>query len=214
MALALGTENKKQVYTVVALFAVIVAVGGYELYGSFAGPSPTPTPIPVAPRPASARGAAPARSSTAAPGEAAAGPEAEQLTNAGLDPTVHFERLAQSEQVEYRGTGRNIFSADSGPAKIEAPIQEARVTEPGIFTPPPPQAPRAPAIDLKYFGYTEAKGSDKTIKAFFIHGDDVFMAKTGEIVDHRYKVGSIQPGSVEVTDLGYNNTQRLQLTAN
>jgi hypothetical protein len=51
MALAMGTENKKQVYTVVALFAVIVLVGGYELYGSFGGSStPPPTPIPLAER--------------------------------------------------------------------------------------------------------------------------------------------------------------------
>jgi hypothetical protein len=199
MALRLGIENKRQVYLVVAMFAIIIPVAAWEIYGMVASPS---APVrPTTPPPAQMQRTA-----------ANAGPDAEKLTDADLDPSLHFDKLAQSEQVEYAGTGRNIFSAESEPVRVEAPIKSARNIEPVGNVPIPTGPPKPPAIDLKYFGYTQA--ADKSLKAFFVHGDDVFVARTGEIVDHRYKVGAIQQGSVQVTDLGYNNTETLPLTAN
>ena len=223
MALKLGTENKRQVYLVIALFVVIAAVGGYELYDGFSGPAtPAPRPIPVVPASASVRPAAGApRLSEGASGTGgasntgAAGQEAQALTTAGIDPSLHLDKLAQSEEVEYEGTGRNIFSADSAPVVFPEPLKSGRGgdDQAKIFTPTgPPPKPQPPAIDLKYFGYTQTK--DKTLKAFFVHGDDIFMAKTGEIVDHRYKVGTISTTSVQVTDLSYDNTQTLTFTPN
>lgn len=212
MALPLGIENKRQVYILAALLTVIVCVGGYELKGSFSG-APTPARPVAAARPVAGQPALePGRTATANP-SASGAQEAQKLSNADIDPTLHFDKLALSEEVEYLGTGRNIFSAESEPAHIEMPAASAR---PGQHTanaaPLIPEKPRPPAIDLKYFGYTQAK--DKSLQAFFVHGDDIFVARAGEIVDHRYKVNSIMPGSVQVTDLGYNNTQTLMLQAN
>jgi hypothetical protein len=207
MALPLGIENKKQVYILAALVVVILGAGGYELYQNFAGPPATA----VAPAPA--RPARVSRSQATGNSSAADPLEAQKLSNEGIDPALHFDQLAQSEDVEYGGTGRNIFSASSAPAPIETPLKSARNDKPAVITPPPPPPPpRPPAIDLKYFGYSQDR--DKTLKAFFVHGDDIFMASTGQVVDHRYKVGAIKPNSVEVTDMGYNNTQTLTLSAN
>jgi hypothetical protein len=215
MALRLGTENKRQVYIVAALFGFIALYGGWQVYQSFSGP---PTPVrPPAAAATSAATAQPARATAtgrtaAAASSAAAGPEAKKLSNAGIDPALHLDKLALTEQVEYQGTGRNIFSAESAPAAIEEPVKSARGEPEVAAAPPSPEAPRPPAIDLKYFGYTQTK--DKSLQAFFVHGEDIFVAHSGEIVDHRYKVGSIMPASVQVTDLGYNNTQTLPVSAN
>jgi len=195
MALALGTENKRNVIIVAVLFACILGIAGWELFG---GPS-TPS-APVLPAP-----------STADNATTPSGAEAQKLSNADIDPTLHFDKLAQSEDVVYSGTGRNIFSAESAPPQIPKLIAPARPGQ-GPNTPVVAQGPpQPPPIDLKYFGYSQ--DNDKVLKAFFVHGDDIFMAKSGEIVDHRYKVGVIRPMSVEVTDLAYNHTQTLTMSS-
>jgi hypothetical protein len=203
-------ENKRQVYLLAALVVAIVCIAGYQIKQNFGGSSAS---VPTAPaiRPAAA---VPVNGSTGVANPSVpGGQDAVKLSNAGIDPALHLDKLALSEEVEYLGTGRNIFSTESAPAHIEAPASSPRPGQHAVnATPLVPEKPKPPAIDLKYFGYTQ--GKDKSSQAFFVHGDDVFIARTGEIVEHRYKVGAILPGSVQVTDLGYNNTQTLYLQAN
>ena len=203
MALALGLENKRKVFLAIALFAVLIGVIVWFFSGS------TAPPPPAASQTTPAQTEAPA--GPAAPGKpAAGGGEAQRLSNAGIDPALHFDKLAQSEDVRYEGTGRNIFSADSAPAVIPTPLKSARNTSNGPAVQLVPAVPKPPDIEIKYFGYEQDQ--DKSFRAFFVHGDDIFIARTGEIVDHRYKVGAIHPLNVEVTDLAYNNTQTLTLS--
>ena len=200
MAMQLGLENKRQVYLVAVLFTFILGFGGWQIYNNFIATPARPRSV-----------ATPAQTAAALP-QASTGAEAAQLNNAGIDPTLHFDKLAQSEDVVYAGTGRNIFSADSAPmVPIEKPIKSPRAGGPSVVPVSAPAAPRPPAIDLKYFGYAEDK--DKSIEAFLIHGEDIFLAKTGQVVDHRYKVGTITRQNVQITDLGYNNTQMVTLAA-
>jgi hypothetical protein len=200
MALALGAENKRQIYLLAALGTAILVIGGVEIYNTFSGPSASTPPAVNVPALHTAAGA-----------PSGEGTEAQKLSNADIDPTLHFDKLAQSEDVTYAGTGRNIFSADSAPI-IPKAIAPARPNTPTVAQNLPPPVPQPPAIDLKYFGYSQ--DGDKAFKAFFVHGEDIFMAHSGEIVDHRYKVGTIHPTSVEITDLAYNHTQTIPLTAN
>lgn len=211
MAMPLGAEKKWQVYLVAVLFAFILGFGGWQVYNQFLAPAPTPVVRPMVQQAATVRGG------TTRPGTGAtasgAGKDAQKLSNAGLDPTLHLERLAASEAIAYSGTGRNIFSAESAPV-IEKPVAPARDNDLAkVDLPaPPPEKPKPPAIDLKYFGYTQSP--DKQLQAFFVHGDDIFLAHPGEIVDRRYKVETIQPTSVQITDMNYNDTQTLTLTPN
>ncbi len=51
-------------------------------------------------------------------------------------------------------------------------------------------------------------------KAFLLHGEDVFIASEGDVVDHRYKVLKIAPFSVQIEDIPYQNAQPISLAQN
>jgi hypothetical protein len=64
---------------------------------------------------------------------------------------------------------------------------------------------------LKFFGFASSPGEPTSV--FLGNGDDVFVAREGEIVNRRYKVMKINPKSVEIEDVLSNNRQTIPLTA-
>jgi hypothetical protein len=121
-----------------------------------------------------------------------------------LDPSLRFDLLKASQDVNYKGSGRNIFNAMPEPPPIPKPIQQ-----PGPFI-GPPKPPPPPPINLKFYGFASASGGVKRV--FLSENGDIFIAKEGDIVDRHYKVGRISANSVEITDVLNNNTQTIPLT--
>ena len=204
MALKTGSEDKKKVIIASVLGVVVLILVVWQVLPLLGGGA-TPPPLP----PKIVQG--PARTATP-PGKTGEAHEAAMVSSsgsmAGLDPTLHPEWMAAAESLEYAGKGRNIFSMESAPVEIEKPKASVRPTEVAVAQGPPPPPP----IDLKFFGYEAHSGGDR--RAFLLHGDDVFIAAQGDVVDHRYKVVAIAPMSIQVEDIPFNNTQTLPLVQN
>ena len=208
MAIKVGTEDKKKVY-----LASWPGLGDADPAGA----------LPVAElRPFAVSGAGSAtgchcatsrdyafrretaQENTTAP--AFAHPAAKIGGLAALDPTLHPEIMRQAESLEYTGTGRNIFSQFSAPPAIPKPI--APIRQAHVDTGPPPPPP-PPPINLGFYGYAAEKTGQKQV--FLLHGDDIFIASEGDVVDRRYRVVKIGAASVQVEDIPYHNTQTLPL---
>jgi hypothetical protein len=205
MAIKVGTEDKKKVYLATGLGVVMLILLVRFLWQNF-GPSPAAAPAPpavvTAPRPASS-GETVQENTTAA---AYAHPAAKVGGLAALDPTLHPEVMRQAESLEYTGSGRNIFSQFSAPPAIPKPIAPVRMAHVDTGPPPPPPPP---PINLGFYGYAAEKTGQKQV--FLLHGDDIFIASEGDVVDRRYRVVKIGTASVQVEDIPYHNTQTLPL---
>lgn len=193
-----GLENKRNVAILAGLLLVMAGCLVYFYESVFSGgPAPAATV---------------AQAPSAAGNGGGAGPAATKLPSLqNLDPTLHPEWMAGAESLKYTGDGRNIFSMSSAPVQPQKIEQVKGPVRPGMNNivakrpvgplPPPP-------INLTFYGYETANG---VRTAFLLGGANVFIAREGDVVDHHYKILHIDPMSIQVMDLLYNNTQTLPL---
>jgi hypothetical protein len=190
----IGAENKNKLITMAVLLAIAIPAAIYSLKPIFSGSQPAS----AAARPAAASAA---QKKTGTPA----------FREANLDTTLRTDVLAASRKITYGGAKRNIFRMEEAAAppveKTVAPVvQQAQI---GPQLPPPPPPP--PAITLKYFGFSNKPGEPR--KAFFLDGDEIFVAKEGDIISRHYKILQISNTSVMVEDVLNNNKQQIALTA-
>jgi hypothetical protein len=196
----LGAENKNTVAWALGLGVLAIVVVSYEVVPFFTGPDVTPVsaspPVSLASRAAVPHGKG----------------SHKKVHAESLDPTLHLQLLASSEQTKYEGSGRNIFVAHAEDVAIPKAIGPGHTDpEKKIEWPGPPAIPPPPPIPLKFFGFASRPGEPK--KIFLSKDQDVFIAGEGEIVDRRYKVVRISPTSVEIQDLvGSGPAQNIPLT--
>jgi len=135
-----------------------------------------------------------------------------------IDPTLKLDLLTKLQSVPMEGGSRSLFEfaqppAPKTPPPAVKPIKPETVA--AQVTPPPappaaPVKPPPPPIPLKFYGYVNNSQGGKR-RAFFLDGDDIFVAGEDEMIRNRYKIVRIGVNSAVVEDTTNSNQQTLPL---
>jgi len=137
-----------------------------------------------------------------------------------IDPTLHLALLAKLRNLPMEGGARSVFKEGAPPPPPPSPVTivptpivtklpaagSADPAKPAGPAPPPPPPP----IPLKFYGYAnQQRGGPK--RAFFLEGEDIFVAAENETVHNRYKIIKIGVNSAVVEDTTDKHQQTLPL---
>lgn len=214
----LGAEPKK-----IAVLVGLVLVAGYFYFSSS-------TPGPDSPPPKRATGAvaSPAgdpepdrtrrRSETARESLADWRPSLKRKKGfdpTRVDPRLNLALLTKLRAVPLEGGQRSLFDFSTQPIpevkKIEIADRSPKpmpVGPPVAVPPTPPPPPQAPPIPLKFYGFVSATDSKQ---AFFLDGDDILVAREGDVLKKRYKIIRIGLNSAVLEDTQFKSEQTLGL---
>jgi hypothetical protein len=136
-----------------------------------------------------------------------------------VDPTLRLDLLAKVQGIKLEGASRSLFDFSQAPppktpdVKVlpkDAKPDPAAVASTAAAKPAEPVKPPPPPIPLKFYGFINpAKQGIK--RAFFIDGEEIFVATEGEIIKKRYKVVRIGINSAVVEDMQSQHQQTIPL---
>jgi len=135
-----------------------------------------------------------------------------------IDPTLKLDLMAKLRDLPLEVGERSVFDFGA-PPKPKTPPPPVEPIKP--VTPPPttaeappapvtPVKPPPPPIPLKFYGYVNASRGGLR-QAFFLDGDDIFVAGENDVIRNRYKVVRIGVNSAVVEDTTNKNQQTLPL---
>jgi len=122
------------------------------------------------------------------------------------NPALHLDRIERLRKLEYKPTGRDIFSSQ--------PPVEPKKAEPAPTLPPagphlPPEPPPL-VVPIKYYGFSDDARTKKR-SGFFTNGEEVYIASEGELLQGKYRIISITPAAAEVEEVSTGRHAKLTM---
>ncbi len=146
-------------------------------------------------------------------GTTAAGRQASAARQSAT-PLVADVRLEvlKSPRALLEGTERDLFRFKAPPPRPAAPEPPPRAMPPPTAPPMPQGPPPPPPIALKFIGLVEGASQVARVAVLTDSRGSVFYGKEGDIIDGRYRVLRITPGSAELAYVDGQGRQLLRLS--
>jgi hypothetical protein len=112
--------------------------------------------------------------------------------------TFDTEWLEAENRLQAKDVQRNIF--EYGRRVVERrPVNPTAPTQAQASTPPPP--PPKPKPPFQFFGFAQSAASGGQ-RVFLTDGENIFVARRGDLVMERYRVTQISEESIQIEDTG------------
>jgi len=118
------------------------------------------------------------------------------------NPHIRLEEMGRARSAEYKGSGRNPFSAAAVPVPAKTPqvVKKSEPYGPQQPPPPPPPPPLTLPPNVKFYGYGSGlNGASR--RAYFYDGAEVQILGEGDVLLKRFRIIRIGNASLEFEEI-------------